>query len=226
MCKKEKGLNSVAMQSKAAELHKNVPPDWYRKSIQENLLQRFWHLTRFKEVGKMVEKTGGEILDIGSADGTFTKIIVDRSKAKKVIGIDALKKSVSFSKKRFARSKAMTFRVADAHNLPFENNTFDAVYCLETLEHVEDPIRVIKEMYRVLKDEGYVVVLVPSENWLFKFIVWPLWTLGKGKIWRGTHLNHFSSNQVLDVIRKNGFEIIENKKFLWGMLQAAKAVKN
>lgn len=213
------------MQSKAAELHKNVPPDWYAKSIKENLLQRFWHLTRFREVGRMVEPSGGKILDIGSADGTFTKIVLDKSKAEKVVGIDVLPRSVSFAKRRFARSKKLSFRVADAHNLPFGKGEFDAVFCLETLEHVEDPIRVIKEMYRVLKDQGYIVVLVPSENWLFRFIVWPLWTLGKGKIWRGTHLNHFSSNQVLDVIRKNGFEITENKKFLWGMLQAAKAKK-
>lgn len=212
-------------QSKAVELHKNVPPDWYRKSIQENLLQRFWHLTRFREISKMIEPTDGHILDIGSADGTFTKVIVDHAKPKKVTGIDVLANSVSYAKKRFARSRVMSFRVADAHKLPFANNQFDAVFCLETLEHVEDPVKVISEMKRVLKPKGYIVVLVPSENWLFRFVVWPLWTLGKGRIWKGTHLNHFSSDQVLDVIKKSGLEIVENNKFLWGMLQAAKAAK-
>lgn len=211
--------------SRAADLHKNVPPDWYARSIKENVLQRFWHTTRFREIGKLINPDGGKILDIGSADGTFTKIILDKSRAEKVVGIDVLESSVKYAKKRFARSKKMSFRLADAHNLPFRDKEFDGVICLETLEHVEDPAQVIREMKRVLTDKGYILILVPAENWLFRFIVWPLWTLGPGKIWKGTHLSHFTSNQVLKVIETQGLKIVENKKFLLGMLQAAKAVK-
>src|SRR3989344_4487311 len=127
---------------KAADLHKNVPPDWYARSIKENFLQRFWHLTRFAEIKNMIEPfdsaQGRKILDVGSADGTFTKIILEKSKAQKVIGIDVLASSVSYAKRKFARSKKMSFQVADAHNLPFKENEFDAVFCLEALEHVED----------------------------------------------------------------------------------------
>lgn len=210
---------------RAANLHKNVPPDWYARSIRENVLQRFWHTTRFCEIGKLINSNGGKILDIGSADGTFTKIVLDKSKADKVVGIDVLETSVKYAKKRFARSRKMSFRVADAHNLPFRDKEFDGVICLETLEHVEDPGLVVREMKRVLKEDGYILILVPAENWLFRFIVWPLWTLGPGKIWKDTHLSHFSSNQVLEVIEAQGLKIVENKKFLLGMLQAAKAEK-
>ncbi|KKS10939.1 MAG: hypothetical protein UU67_C0091G0005, partial [Candidatus Daviesbacteria bacterium GW2011_GWB1_41_5] len=38
----------------------------------------------------MIEPAGGKILDIGSADGTFTKVIIEKSKATKVVGIDVL----------------------------------------------------------------------------------------------------------------------------------------
>lgn len=218
-------MASSTTAKKAADLHKNVPPDWYARSIRENLLQRFWHLTRFREIGNIIEASGGKILDVGSADGTFTKIVLEKSKAQKVIGIDILPTSVSYAKRRFAKSKKMSFQVADAHNLPFANKEFDAVFCLETLEHVEDAEEVVKEMYRVLKNGGYMIVLVPSENLLFRTL-WPFWTMTKGKIWKGTHLNKFSSDQVLRVIEKSGFKIEKNHKFLWGMLQAAKAVKN
>lgn len=213
-----------ATAKKAAELHKDVPPDWYARSIRENLLQRFWHTARFREIGKIIEPTKGNILDIGSADGTFTKIILEKSGARKVYGIDVLPKSVAWTKRRFARSKKMSFRVADAHNLPFRDREFDAVYCLETLEHVEDPEKVIKEIYRVLKEGGYTVILVPSENLLFRAL-WPFWTMTRGRIWKGTHLNKFSADKVLKVIENEGFKIVENKKFLSGMLQAAKARK-
>lgn len=215
----------ASIRSRAVDLHKNVPPDWYARSIKENVLQRFWHTTRFEEIGRMIESAGGKILDIGSADGTFSKIILDSSKADIVVGIDVLPQSVVYAKKRFARSKKMSFRVADAHELPFKDKEFNAVFCLETLEHVENPGKVVAEMNRVLRDNGYILVLVPAENWLFRYIVWPLWTLSRGKIWKGTHLNQFTGDQVLQVIENQGFKIVENKKFLLGMLQAAKAVK-
>ncbi len=216
-------MNST--QKTAEDLHKNVPADWYSRSIEENFLQRFWHTTRFREVSSMIEPTRGRILDVGSADGTFTKIILNKSWASKVVGVDVLSRSVSYAKRRFARSNKMRFRVADAHDIPYADKQFDAVFCLETLEHVERPDLVISEMHRVLKGDGYIVVLVSSENWLFRYIVWPLWTLGRGKIWKGTHLHQFTGNKVLSVIEKGGFEIVENRKFLAGMLQAVKARK-
>lgn len=208
----------------AAELHKNVPPDWYARSLKENLLQQFWHTTRFKEVGRLTPVTRGRILDIGCADGTFTKVILERSRAKKITAIDVLPSSINYAKRRFARSKKLSFRVADAHSLPFKNNEFDAVFCLEALEHVEDPRKVVREMYRVLKSGGYTIVLVPSENWLFRF-GWPIWTMTRGKIWKGTHLNSFSADKLIRLVKEGGFTIDRNHKFLLGMLQAIKAIK-
>lgn len=215
-----------ATQVRAAELHKNVPADWYARSIKENLLQRFWHTTRFKEVGEMVSVTRGKILDIGCADGTFTKVILEKSKAKKIIAIDVLSSSIAFAKKRFARSEKLSFKIADAHELPFNSKEFDGVFCLEALEHVEDPKKVVSEIYRVLKPGGYAIVLVPSENFLFHYIVWPLWGLWRGRIWKGTHLNNFSADKLVRLLEKEGFVILMNHKFLLGMLQAIRAAKD
>lgn len=215
----------TSMQSRAAELHKRVPADWYARSIRENILQRYWHTRRFEEIGKIIEPSGGKILDIGSADGTFTKIIIEKSKAEKVVGIDVLEKSVSYARRRFAASKIVSFRVADAHKLPFPDRSFDAVFCLETMEHVEGPNQVAREMYRVLKDNGYAVVLVPNENFLFKFIVWPLWTLWRGRIWKGTHIQDLSADEIGVTLKKAGFRIKETRRFILGMLQCVKVVK-
>lgn len=210
----------------AAKLHKNVPPDWYAKSIKENLLQRYWHTRRFNEVKRILSKTGGWALDIGCADGTFTKVLLDKTGVQKIIGIDVLKNSVSFAKKRYKKNKRMSFRVGDAHQLPFDSKTFDAVFCLEALEHMFDPLKVLNEIYRVLKKEGYVVILVPSENWLFHGVVWPLWQFWPGKnIWEHTHLHNFSNGFLEDTVGRAGFKIIENKKFLLGMLHLIKVVK-
>src|SRR5258708_39932497 len=108
--------NKIHDKHSAAELHKNVPPDWYFKSIKRNPFQRFWHKRRFKEVAKFIEPTpNGKILDIGSADGMFTKVILDKSKAKEIIGIDVLKTSVNWANKHWRTHKAMKFKIGDAH---------------------------------------------------------------------------------------------------------------
>ncbi|MDO8584849.1 MAG: class I SAM-dependent methyltransferase [bacterium] len=49
----------------------------------------------------------------------------------------------------------------DAHNLPFQDESFDAVICKSVLEHVEDPFRVVAELRRVLKPGGLGLIYVP-----------------------------------------------------------------
>ena len=51
--------------------------------------------------------------------------------------------------------------VGDGHSLPFKDSVFDAVISEAVLEHVQDPNRVVSEIYRVLKPDGYVCAAVP-----------------------------------------------------------------
>jgi SAM-dependent methyltransferase len=49
----------------------------------------------------------------------------------------------------------------DIHNIPFEENTFDVIFCNHVLEHVDDDIKAMSEMYRVLKPGGWAILQVP-----------------------------------------------------------------
>ena len=211
----------------AAELHKNVPPNWYFASIKRNIFQRFWHETRFKEVSKFIDPTpNGKILDIGSADGVFTKVILDKSKAKEILGIDVLKKSVDWANKHWKANKKMKFKLGDAHKLIFKANTFDAVFALEVMEHVFEPQIVFREIRRVLKKKGYVIILVPSDNFLFKVIWWFVTKFWWARIWQDCHVQSFSAKHSLSgELKKAGFKIEVDHKFLLGMLNLVKARK-
>lgn len=212
------------MTKTASELHERVPPDWYFRSIKENILQRYWHGRRFTEVGKLIDPTGGRVLDIGSADGMFTKVILEKSHAESVIGIDVLRPSVNWANKHWKAYPQMKFRVGDAHNLDFKSNTIDAVVALEVLEHVFKPSFVLKEVKRVLKKGGYAVFLVPSDSLLFR-IIWFFWTKFRGKIWKETHIQTYRNNYLPRLARQTGFKVEVSKKFILGMLHAVKVRK-
>jgi len=209
----------------AARLHAAVPPDWYESSVATTFLQRFWHARRFAAVGKYsAHLTGQKVLDIGSADGLFTAEILRVTRAAKVIGIDVLPKSVAYARQRYRQEKRLHFQVADAHKLPFPAKTFAAVYCLEAMEHVLDPGLVLRQICRVLKPGGYTVVLVPSENWLFR-LGWPVWLATRGRVWQDTHLSFFTGTKLPQLMASSGFTQITTHRFLLGMLLLVRAYK-
>jgi len=49
----------------------------------------------------------------------------------------------------------------DILNIAFQGESFDIVYCSHVLEHIEDDQRAIKELYRVLKSNGWALIVVP-----------------------------------------------------------------
>lgn len=212
------------LQKKAEELHRDVPPDWYESSIRTNVLQRFWHTRREIEIQKWSTPVKGIVLDIGCADGYFSSIILGATRAKRLVGIDVLRASVAYAKKRYSTSRAMSFKVADAHSLPFRNNAFSAVFSIESLEHILQPERALAEMYRVLKKNGYILILIPSENKLFKAI-WFVWTQFKGKVWKHSHVHVFQPSELPALIKRAGFRKIHTHYFLANMLLLVKAYK-
>ena len=214
------------LKKSAVELHEQVPPNWYYQSLRVDPLQRYWHRRRFEEVSKLIEPVIGNVLDIGCADGMFSKVILDKSKAQHLIGIDVLKTSVAWANKHWAKTGKMKFMVADAHKLEFPSGSFDAVVALEVLEHVHKPLEVLKEIKRVLKKGGYGIFLVPTDDLLFR-IVWFLWLhfYPRGWVWRETHIQTYRNSYLPKICRKAGFEVEVEKKFNMGMLHVVKARK-
>lgn len=202
------------MEKTLDEIHEDVPADHYDRGVKYNLFQRFWHWRRFSEVKKISKEVKGPVLDIGCHSGLFTSVILPIVKTEKIYGIDVSANAIKKAKKRIPNGD---FIVGDIHKLPYKDNFFDAVYCLEVLEHVDSPIEVLKEIKRVMNKGGYGVILVPNDRILFK-LVWFLWTLYY-PVWRHAHVQSFSGNELDRLIIKIGFKIINSNTFNFGMLK-------
>lgn len=202
------------------ELHESVSPDHYDLGIKRNILQKYWHWRRFCEVLKMTDIVSGRVLDIGCHSGLFTEKIILKTNSLEVYGIDISKNAIEKAKQRIKKGKFIT---GDAQNLPFKNNFFDAAFCLEMIEHVDNPEKVLQEMYRVLKKGGYGLVLIPTDNLLFK-IIWFLWNL-RYPVWKHVHVQSFQGSLLEKMVKEKGFKINKVKTFNFQMLKLVKVVK-
>ncbi len=59
------------------------------------------------------------------------------------------------------QAKADVYHNLDKFPYPFKDNTFDVIYLSHVLEHLEDPMRVVKELWRISKPKGKVIIKVP-----------------------------------------------------------------
>jgi SAM-dependent methyltransferase len=103
--------------------------------------------------------TGNErVLDIATGPGYIAEAFA--AAAREVIGIDLTDAMLSIAAERTKQRgiSNVSFRTGDAQNLPFENSQFDVVVCRLALHHVTQPLQVIREMARVVRIGGTVLV--------------------------------------------------------------------
>lgn len=103
-----------------------------------------------------------KLLDVGSSTGIIDSIIAQGFD--EVWGIDIDKVGVDFARKEFKR-KNLHFEVGSALALRFHDNSFDVVICTHVYEHVNDPKKLFKEIYRVLKPGGVCYLAAINAFW-------------------------------------------------------------
>ena len=154
--------------------------------------------------------TDGNVLEIGGGIGNFD--IGDRS----VVRTD------------IQRSKSVSV-VADAHNLPFCNSSFDNIVLFDVLHHLECPLKFLDEASRVLSPGGRVVMVEPG----ITIVSWILYKIGHDELvdlsWvpktdctPNPKKDPYESNQAIptllfgkysSIIKKTNFSIV-NKKWM------------
>ncbi len=106
----------------------------------------------------MNSEKSGTALDLGCGTGTFLKFI--SKKAQKVFAVDPSEKMLSKAKERAKKEKITNVKIiaANALALPFKNNFFDSVYCINTFYHIKEKEKAISEISRTLNQNGKAYV--------------------------------------------------------------------
>jgi len=173
---------------------------------QNNLLEGYHHFRRLELVLHFLEKLGNDllVLDAACGDGIQAEKIIE---VHRVIGIDISPTRIKRAKNRIG---AGVFMDGDVYNLPFKCNIFDIAVLGEVIEHLHEPRDVLKEINRVLKPNGYLIVDIPSKSNIVDMI---LRLLGKNPMWGlyvdKSHVAFYDMHSLEDIFKNSGFKVID-----------------
>ncbi len=137
------------------------------KDFLDDFLRRYWFappvaLWRAIEARALsrLDAFPAPMLDFGCGDGLFTAAIFGRQPG--VFGCDIDTRMLPAARDSGVYEHGVLF--ADGHHLPYCDSAFGTVYANSVIEHIPDPANVLPELARVLRQDGLLVVTVPSDH--------------------------------------------------------------
>jgi len=147
------------------------------------------HLARYEYALKFI-KSGNKVLDIACGSGYGSNLLVGQGA--RVWAGDMDEQVVTEAKKKYNKNN-LNFKKMDAVELPFEDNYFEVVVSLETIEHIENYMKFVKELKRVLKPGGQLILSTPNVVATKKLAINNPW-----------HLKEFKREELLDIFSEFG----------------------
>jgi len=127
----------------------------------------WWYLGRRRIIQSLVEKirtalanAKPRILDVGCGTGANLKMLAAYGSAE---GVDISPQAVDFCRERGLDS----VKLGAIEHLPYESGSFELVTALDVVEHLDDDVAGLREMRRVLRRDGRVLLFVPAFMFLW-----------------------------------------------------------
>ena len=177
----------------AATAGRSFPPE--RLAILEEMEDwHFWFDGRRRLVEHLLRNAGvhagDSIVDVGSGTGAMVRAL--RARGFRAVGFDPFAAQVP------RRPGGKTpLGAADGRTLPLESGPCSTVITLDVLEHTDD-VATLREIHRVLRPGGVLVLTVPALPWLWSY-----------HDVRAGHLRRYEKAELLRLVRTAGFQIDE-----------------
>lgn len=160
------------------------------ESMSQAVWYNRWTLNKFKKYLK------GEILEVGCGIGNFTNSLKEYGE---VYAIDIDNNYINEVKE--VTDGRAGFGDIETGKYFFKDKKFDTVVCLNVLEHIQKDALAVKNLYKLLKDEGHLILLVPVHPFLF------------GKIDESIgHFRRYAKKELVKQLEGLGLKILNCRK--------------
>jgi 2-polyprenyl-3-methyl-5-hydroxy-6-metoxy-1,4-benzoquinol methylase len=185
--------------SLAGHYDRSYYSDWLDRQRQKRI--RMWR-KRLSTIGKVASR--GKLLDVGCGEGLFLEL------AKKA-GWQIYGTEISQFARDFAsQSLGIDIFCGDIWDAGFDSDSFDVVTMWHVLEHACDPLKVLGEIYRIIRPDGYLIVAVPNVNDIVMQTAYRFIRGARPELFsldsREVHLFHFSADTIEAILKHSGFK--------------------
>lgn len=141
---------------------------------------------------------GTRMLDYGSGGGAYLSYF-------KSVGANISGAEISESMVSRCQSALLDVRhVTDSNKIPFPDREFEVVYLMQVLEHLRDPHEIMRELHRILADDGYIYLAVPNAASVWRKVFGNNWVSG----WFSPfHLFVYELQSLKTLVQAHGFAI-------------------
>lgn len=174
--------------------------EYYEKYYAEGgpyTMAAWGHTSRVATISDLIVQhtpKGGQILDVGCGDMLLSTRLPDYGWQGIDINIDV------------AKGKAVKHDL-ESPPYPLEASSFDTIVCSEVMEHLFDPVKVTKEIRRLLKPGGAYIVSTPNFHWIDNFLEnFERIRTDLTKQWTLEHIRQYSLESHDQILKESGFK--------------------
>jgi len=200
--KERKAYKGIAMEGIVAKQYDR---------IQKHMIEEY------KSWAKLVSDNsvqGSSVLEVASGPG-YLSVEIAKLDNYKITGLDISKTFVEIAQKKAKEAGVkVDFRQGDAAEMPFSDEIFDFAVCTSAFKNFPDPVKVLDDIFRVLKASGKAVIIdmnkdVPKEK-LNKFVDRMKLNVFDSyftkQTFKGLAKSAYTKNEIEDIVKKSKFK--------------------
>lgn len=162
----------------------------------------WWFRSRNRLIAHTVRQyfsSAVNVLEVGCGTGFALRALKDALPTANLVGTELFDEGLQVARERWP---GVTFTQADARAMPFSSE-FDLVAAFDVIEHIDDDIGALREVFRILKDGGGLIVTVPQHQWL--------WSAADD---HAHHQRRYSRGQLVARLTEAGFVVQRMTSFV------------
>jgi 2-polyprenyl-3-methyl-5-hydroxy-6-metoxy-1,4-benzoquinol methylase len=229
---KQCGLTATSLLVNGSVLEKTYSAEYYQNRydyyfqncvISKNVHKDNTNIRDFRRGLDLIAKfkRHGKLLDVGCALGVFLSLA--RERGWETYGVDISQYATTYARKELGLEAFS----GQLQTVNFDDQLFDVITLWDVLEHFPDPSDQLKQVHRILKDDGIVFINTPNEDGLLRLLGKILFRASGGaisyplrKLYHEFHLYYFTPKTFLQLLERNGFSLIHLEKRCIPILKA------